>query len=312
MRVLLTGASSFSGYWFATKLREAGSDIVAPLRREPVAYTGVRGKRVEKLCAVAEVVHDCSFGDPKFMQVIARRPFDVLCHHAAQVANYRSLEFDVTHAISQNSNNVRAILEKMQENGLRAVIYTGSVFESNEGLGDFPVRAFSPYGLSKELTFEIIRHWCSHYGLPLGKFVIANPFGPLEEPRFCAYLIREWRSGLIADVLTPDYVRDNIHVDLLALTYAQFVRRITDSAISDKFGPMGYVGTHGVFTEKFADAMRNRLGWECRFRLLKQRQFSEPLVRINTHAVDVAALKWSESNAWNILADYYRSQTPDG
>jgi nucleoside-diphosphate-sugar epimerase len=312
MRVLLTGASSFSGYWFATKLRESGFDVVAPLRAEPVTYTGIRRKRVERLTAVAEVVDGCSFGDPKFMQVITRQGFDALCHHAAQVANYRSPEFDIAHALSQNLNNIRAVLERMQENGLRAVIYTGTVFEANEGLGDFPMRAFSPYGLSKGLTFEVIRHWCFHYGLPLGKFVIANPFGPLEEPRFCAYLIREWRSGLIADVQTPDYVRDNIHIDLLALTYARFVRRVTDSGISDKFGPMGYVGTQGVFAEKFADAMRTRLRWDCRFRLLKQREFPEPLVRINTHAIDAAALEWSESDAWNILADYYRRPIPDG
>ena len=32
MRALLTGASSFTGYWFAAKLRAAGFSVVAPLR----------------------------------------------------------------------------------------------------------------------------------------------------------------------------------------------------------------------------------------------------------------------------------------
>ena len=57
--------------------------------------------------------------------------------------------------------------------------------------------------------------YCEAAGLPLGKFVIPNPFGPFEEPRFCAYLIRQWQAGQAAEVRTPAYVRDNIHVDLL-------------------------------------------------------------------------------------------------
>jgi UDP-glucose 4-epimerase len=69
------------------------------------------------------------------------------------------------------------------------------------------MRAFSPYALSKGLT-EVVRHWCTHYNVPLGKFLIANSFGPLEEPRFCAYLIKTWWVGQIAEVRTPRYLRD--------------------------------------------------------------------------------------------------------
>ena len=61
--------------------------------------------------------------------------------------------------------------------------------------------------------------------MPLGKFVIPNPLGPFEEPRFCAYLIRQWQAGEAAEVRTPAYVRDNIHVDLLAAAYAAFAKR---------------------------------------------------------------------------------------
>ena len=86
-----------------------------------------------------------------------------------------------------------------------------------------PLVAFSPYGLSKGLTAEIVRYRCREFGLHYRKFVIPNPFGPLEEPRFCAYLTRSWRKGEVVRVNTPDYVRDNIHVSLLAAAYAKFV-----------------------------------------------------------------------------------------
>ena len=64
---------------------------------------------------------------------------------------------------------------------------TGSVFEQDEGVGNAPMAAFSPYGLSKGLTAQAFRYGCGTLDVPLGKFVIPNPFGPFEEPRFCHY-----------------------------------------------------------------------------------------------------------------------------
>jgi UDP-glucose 4-epimerase len=306
MRVLLTGASSFSGYWIAVKLHAAGLEVVAPLRGSVATYDGIRRERIECLAGIAEVVQDCSFGSPAFMDLIESRSFDALSHHAARVADYRSLDFDVVKAVAENTNNIRSIVERMAAKHLRAVVFTGSVFEANEGTGNFPMQAFSPYGLSKGLTSEIIRHWCIHYRIPFKKFLIANPFGPYEEPRFCAYLIKTWRKGVVAEVRTPSYLRDNIHVDLLALAYSHYVRQSIDSQAPDKLGPMGYAETQGGFAERFAAAMRSRLGWACNVKLLQQTDFSEPLARINTHPIDAAPLGWSEPAAWDAIADFYR------
>lgn len=313
MRALLTGASSFTGYWFAAKLRAAGIEVVAPLRTKRSSYEGVRAERVRMLADVAEIIEDCPFGSAAFLHLVEHQKFDVLCHHAARVADYRSLDFDIFTALAENTKNIRLALELMQRNGLKVVVYTGSVFEANEGAGNSPMRAFSPYGLSKGLTSEVMRYWCTHLNIPLGKFLIANPFGPLEEPRFCAYLIKTWRAGQVADVRTPSYLRDNIHVDLLALAYARFVKDMMETRTAQKFGPMGYAETQGAFAERFAGAMRSRLGWKCDVRLLSQMDFSEPLARINTSTIDPTALGWIEENAWDALAQYYRSlmQTAD-
>lgn len=307
MRVLLTGASSFSGCWFVEKLSDAGFAVTAPLRAAPSAYTGLRGERVSKLAERATLEYNCPFGSPAFFDLISRHTFEVLCHHAAVVTDYRSLEFDVSRALAENTKNLRITLERMRASGLKAVILTGSVFEANEGAGDEPRRAFSPYGLSKGFTANVVQYWCDHFGIPFGKFVIANPFGPWEEPRFCAYLHKSWRAGQTAEVRTPEYVRDNIHVDLLALAYASFVERVLKSGCSDRFGPIGYAETQGAFAERYAQAMRPRLGLDCAVRLLEQTEFSEPRVRINTNPIDAAALGWRESEAWDAIAAYYRS-----
>ena len=64
--------------------------------------------------------------------------------------------------------------------------------------------------------------------ISLGKFVIPNPFGPLEEPRFTHYLAKKWFAKEVAIVNTPLYVRDNIHVSLLAKSYVHYVTSLVD------------------------------------------------------------------------------------
>lgn len=307
MKVLLTGASSFSGFWFAKALVAAGATVVAPLRSVPGSYSGVRGERVRRLSEIAEIVPDVQFGDQRFLDLVSHGDFETLCHHAAHVADYRSPDFDVMGAVAANVRNLRPVLERMSKRGLKAVIATGSVFEQDEGLGNLPLRAFSPYGLSKGLTWQVIRHWTTVLAIPVGKFVIANPFGPFEEPRFTAYLIDCWSKGNAAVVRTPRYVRDNMHADLLALAYKRFVLETSSNGRSTRLGPSGYVETQGAFAERVAVELRPRLGLKCDLELLSQTEFNEPVARINTDMIEAGTCGWSESAAWDRLAEYYQT-----
>lgn len=305
MKVLLTGASSFTGFWFAWSLSQRGIEVVAPIRRRIEEYSDTRGTRVGRLQTCARVVEGVSFGDERFLSLIEQEKFDVLCHHAAHVTNYRSPDFDVGHAFAENTLNLRQVLDRLSKQQLKAVVATGSVFEHDEGIGDTPLRAFSPYGLSKGLTWQAIRYWSDVFGIPTGKFVIANPFGPFEEPRFGAYLVNKWHARETAEVRTPLYLRDNIHVDLLALAYANFVVDVANSGRNIKIAVSGYRETQGAFAERFALEMRGRLGLECQLALAKQTDFSEPLVRLNSDRVDAVALGWQETKAWDALGEYY-------
>lgn len=307
MRVLLTGGSSFTGFWFAQMLQRSGATIIAPLRGRTSEYAGVRAERVSRLSQLATVVEEAPFGSEAFIRLL-HDSFDALCHHGAQVTNYRTMDFDVVAALADNSLNARRVLEAAGSRGLKAVIVTGSVFEQDEGLGDPPHGAFSPYGLSKGLTWQVFRFWCRTLKIPLGKFVIPNPFGPLEEPRFCSFLVDQWRTGNVAEVRTPSYVRDNIHVDLLALEYARFTRRMIETGVDARIGVSGYRETQGAFAERFATEMRSRLGLACHVGLPRQTDFSEPLLRVNADMPDVAGSGWNESDAWDGVAAYHRQR----
>jgi UDP-glucose 4-epimerase len=308
MKALLTGASSFTGYWFAKALSAGGVHVVAPLRGAVASYAdGPRAERVRRLKAVAEIIESAPFGSDRFLEVANTGGYDVLCHHAARVGDYRSPDFDIPGALAENTANLRAVLKIMERGGLRGVVLTGSMFEQNEGAGEAPLAAFSPYGLSKSFTAAVVSHRCREFGLPYRKFVIPTPFGPLEEPRFCAYLIRCWKKHEIARVNTPNYVRDNIHVSLLAAAYAKFVGDMGAGKGPDKLNPSGYVETQGAFADRFAGAMRPRLGVACALELGIQTDFAEPLMRINTDSAARYVGDWDEAAAWDQAADGYRS-----
>jgi UDP-glucose 4-epimerase len=307
MRILFTGASSFTGYWIVKALAAAGHEVVCPLRGTVEPAGGIRQLRLEKLKSICQLVPETAFGADSFLNRFrSSGPWDLLCHHAADSTNYKSPDFDAVAAVQNNTLNLRAVLAAIQP---KAVLLTGTFFENDEGRGNEPMRAFSGYGLSKGLTWQIFRFYCQEAGVPLGKFVIPNPFGPFEEPRFTAYLMRTWKDGKAAGVKTPDYLRDNIHVDLLAGAYAKFLGTVAElKSGTVKLNPSGYVEKQGEFAQRVAREVRQRLGWECKLELARQVDFGEPLERFNTEPLAPLFPDWSESRAWDGFVEFYQGR----
>jgi nucleoside-diphosphate-sugar epimerase len=308
MKVLFTGGSSFTGFWFIRELARAGHDVIATFRRRPEEYAdGLRRTRVSLALEACQGVFGCSFGDMQFLDLVRRESWDLFCHHAADVTNYKSPDFDIVSALANNTRNVVAVLEALRSGGSARprLLVTGSVFENDEGAGSEGLPAFSPYGLSKSFTYQVFRYEAARAGLALGKFVIPNPFGPYEDPRFTAHLVKTWFAGKTATVNTPAYVRDNIHVSLLAKFYVSFAEALSGGQGPLQLHPSGYPESQGAFALRFAREMRPRLALPCEVELNIQAEFHEPRVRINTDLADGRILTWDESRAWDEIAEYY-------
>lgn len=312
MKILFTGGSSFTGLWFVKELHKAGFEVTTVFTNAGIEnYTGVRKERIQQLLDISRPVFECSFGSEKFLSLLRSEKFDILCHHAAEVKDYKSPDFDPVNALHLNTFNLSEVLKALNGNNFRGIVLTGSVFEASEGEGGKDEKfldAFSPYGLSKTLTFNLFKYYCSALGIRLGKFVIPNPFGPFEEPRFTGYLMKTWFGGRIAEVNTPLYFRDNIHVDLLAKSYVYFLNRMLNS--SDNFlkiNPSGYPELMSAFTKRFSGEMKGRLNLSCEFKLNEQTVFTEPVKRINTLPASGLIGSWDEKKAWDDLAEYYKA-----
>jgi nucleoside-diphosphate-sugar epimerase len=311
VRVLFTGASSFTGLWLVRELTAAGHEVTATFRRGPGEYADpLRRRRVELAAACCRAAHGVSFGDDRFLALCREGGFDLLAHHAAEVTGYRSPDFDALAAAQQNTRNLPAVLAALAAGGCRRVVLTGTFFEGGEGAGSEGLPDFSPYGLSKALTSQVFRHHCRVSGASLGKFVMPNPFGPFEERRYTAYLVETWLAGGVAVCRSPAYVRDNIHASLLAKAYLRFAQDLPAGPGFTRLSPSGYAESQGAFTRRVAEEMRPRLGRPCAVELAPQVDFPEPRVRINLDVLDARGLGWSEPAAWDELARYYLERPP--
>jgi nucleoside-diphosphate-sugar epimerase len=310
VKILFTGGSSFSGMWFVQELIKAGHEVTVVFRQDFTAYEGVRRQRVEKLVNLCPAVFSTAFGSVEFVQVVIEGgSWDLYCHHAADVTNYRSPDFDVAAALANNTRGIKNVLEALKKTDCFHLLLTGSVFEQREGEGSDGLRAVSPYGLSKGVTNDMFAFYTEEAKMNLGKFVIPNPFGPYEEGRFTTYLIQSWLKDLVPVVKAPDYIRDNIPISLLAKAYVDFAERFHTMDKKGngfmKFNPSCYVGSQAQFTHLLSDTMKSRLGVACVYELQKQQDFNEPLIRVNTERLDWEKLGWNEQEAWDQLAEYY-------
>lgn len=313
MRILFTGGSSFTGFWFASELAAAGHDVGATFTRHaPAEYAGTRRQRIERLIAGGvRPWFDVSFGDDRFINLVREQgPWDLLCHHGADVTNYTSPQFDVLAAVATNTRNVSAVVDALVHAGCRAIVLTGTYFEPDEGAGTQPREAVSSYGLSKGLTWQVLRYWCQARGLRLGKFVLPNPIGPLEEPRLSASLIQAWRRGERPVLRTPNYVRDNAPVPLLAAAYRDVVDRTARSPSSSvvRMNPSGWVETVAEFARRLARAMTPRLGRECDWTEVRPAAYDQPMVRHNTDGVLDRWCVAGETRFWDDVAAFYLAQ----
>ncbi len=308
--ILLTGASSFTGLWIAEALASAGHAVTAPLKRPASDYSGLRRQRVERLGRSAEVIFDTPFASQALLALVASRRFDLLGHHAADIVNYRSADYDPAAGFSRNVDGADAVFEAFSRSGGRAVIATGTAFEPGEG-GEGPeALAVSPYGLSKGLTNQALRHMARWRGLGFGKFVIAGPFGRLEEGRFAWSMFQAWFDDRPGVVRTPRYVRDNIPAPVLAAAYSGLVHRMLAGAEDLIARPQGFVGTQEAFGRRLAAAMAPRLGRACAIESMDQPRLDEPETRINSEPA--FAPGWDEAAFWDDYAAYYQETAAAG
>jgi len=304
IRVLLTGASSFTGTWFVGALADRGAEVVAPCRDALDAGDLDRRRRLARLVGRCRLVGGCPFGSEPFLELIRTAgPFDLLCHHGAKAGDHRDAGLDPLAAAARQSHGLERVLDALAAGGCRAVLLTGTVFEADEGRGDPPLRAIGAYGLAKTLTWQIFRHHAEARGLTLGKFVIANPIGPLEKPGLCRSLAQAWLAGEAPVLHRPHLVRDQLMVEPLAMAYADLALKLAIAPKAQRVAPSQFAERLDRFAHRLAAALGPRLRVPCRFVCAEPPEPSdEPRVRCGIHPLTELVPGFDVEAAWDAHA----------
>jgi UDP-glucose 4-epimerase len=303
MKVFLTGATSLSGFWIHQSLLKSSQKVWISMTRGCFSdyETDKACQRVELLKADSNPIFKCAFGSDAFIDFIKNNELDFLCLHGAYMPDYRSPNFNIQKALDVNLFRAEAVFDLLKGSKTQ-VVYTGTVFEPNEGESGKPSPAVSPYGTAKALISQQIENLCKEREIVFKKFVIPNPFGPLEDKKFTRFVMETWKSGKPAEVKFPQYVRDNIHVKTLALAYCDF---LNSPKLSIR--PSQIQGSQKDFCFKLQKEVRERTSWACDLDILKQTEFAEPFSRINSDSTADFEKVYPQKQAWDEYVEFYKN-----
>lgn len=95
MKIIFTGATSFTGLWFVKELAQKGFEVISLIKRKRSDYSGLRLDRLLEVEKWSTPVFGCDFGSDLFFQVLNElTTLDIFCHHAADVTDYKSVIFN--------------------------------------------------------------------------------------------------------------------------------------------------------------------------------------------------------------------------
>lgn len=307
MKLVFTGSGSFTGYWILKELVFNGFDVIPLFEENESKTVGIRKIRVLELSKLTRCYFNINYGSKIFFDFLSSlNKIDIFSHHFFYTKDYKSKEYDVLESLDISVGNINLLFKKLKKLGCKFFVLTGSSFEGNEGKGDKELKPFSPYGLAKSLSSDIFKYYCSNYGIKFCKFVIPNPFGPYEEYKFTSYLADNWLNNQVAIIKTPDYVRDNIPVDLLAKSYSYFLKKIKDNNFY-KLNPSGYVETNLNFVKRFKKEFKKRLNLKCDYKVEKDLNLTEPLKRYNNDNMFKIIKGYDENVFWEDLINFYKN-----
>jgi nucleoside-diphosphate-sugar epimerase len=302
-RVVLTGASSFSGAAIARELVRRGCQVIAPIPGQPQTYEGMRARRVREIVGIVDVVFEAAVGTTRFLDALrSQEKIDAICLHHAVVSDYRSESFDVGSAVSASVLGARLAAEIVAEAGCHTAVLTRSVFEAERGLTD-DSRAIGLYAISKT---TIANTWISHledFGITPSNYTITNPIGVTEEPRFVAYLVSKWKQAQVAELRAPDLIRDNIPIDLMAADYCDHLLTAIEGS-SFARTPSFWIGSNWDFAERVGREFSIRSGLICQISKAEPSNQKEPRIRIGLDFLK-GKPNWSVESFWDEYFDFY-------
>ncbi|AZO93423.1 SDR family oxidoreductase [Halocella sp. SP3-1] len=226
MKVLVTGGAGFIGSNIVDCLVEQGY--------QTVIVDNLSQGKAENINQGAEF-YQVDVSSPLINGVFKKEGITHVIHHAAQIDVQQSLE-DPLFDIKSNITGTVNLLECCRRYNVKKIIYPSSAAVYGEP--DYlpldechPLKAISPYGISKHTPEHYLRAYQELYDLDYTIFRYANVYGPRQDPKGEGGVISIFVDKMLAGerpVIFGDgeqsrdfiYVRDIVEANLKALSGA--------------------------------------------------------------------------------------------
>lgn len=226
MKVLVTGGAGFIGSNIVDCLVEQGY--------QTVIVDNLSQGKAENINQGA-IFYQVDISSPLINKVFKKEGITHVIHHAAQIDVQQSLEdplFDIKNNIIGTVN----LLECCRKYNVKKIIYPSSAAVYGEP--DYlplnechPLKAISPYGISKHTPEHYLRSYQELYDLDYTIFRYANVYGPRQDPKGEGGVISVFVGKMLAGerpIIFGDgkqsrdfiYVRDIVEANLKALSEA--------------------------------------------------------------------------------------------
>ncbi|MBD1390708.1 NAD-dependent epimerase [Neiella sp. HB171785] len=195
MKVLVTGAAGFIGFYVSKRLIADGHQVVGIDNINSYYDVGLKHARLAQLESLAgfEFIELDLADRPAMAQLFADHRFQRVIHLAAQAGVRHSLNAPFDY-VDSNMTGMMTILEGCRHHGVEHLVYasSSSVYGMNETMPfttsdnvDHPV---SLYAASKKAN-ELMAHSYSHlYGLPTTGLRFFTVYGPWGRPDMAYFL----------------------------------------------------------------------------------------------------------------------------
>lgn len=277
MHILFLGVSSFSGHHFIKKLSQNKKNkIICTLTKKLKNYKSIRYERIKIIKKIknVKIIEKIKFGDKKFINLLKKKKFNVICLHHALTKNYNSdSKFNLKKSLIENTKNINKVFSKI-DNKCKIVV-SNTIFQN---IPSKNYKAVNNYGLSKSSSYDKIKLFCKKFNLKYKSIYITNPWGPLEEKKLNHYLITNWIQNKKIFISHPNYIRDNIFIDKLSKNYNKI---LYSNSKKIEYFPSGYCSTNKVFIEAFKNKFEKFFNKKVKIEYGQKSKYSQPLYRIN-------------------------------
>jgi UDP-glucose 4-epimerase len=176
MKVLVTGGAGFIASHIVDAYVERGHDVTV--------VDDLSSGRRENVHEKAELVV-ADLRDPKTVETLRRKNFDLLNHHAAQI----DVRVSVADPAADAELNIVAALRLFQsliDGGLKKIVFAssggaayGDPISTPQG-EDHPVNPISPYGCAKLAIDQYLGYYRAIHGVASASLRYGNVYGPRQ------------------------------------------------------------------------------------------------------------------------------------